>query len=113
VELTAVIRKSLAIVLGLACFVPLLAGEPAWKTARVITVRVMERSEGRAAVTPPVQENGTSPAAAARSFGTSAYLVLRSGAELYQAQYAGPEIEALEKLRGKDVKFRIEGSNFS
>jgi hypothetical protein len=109
VEVTAVFRKLLAVVLGLACFVPLHAGEPAWKTGRVITVRVMERSEGRAAVTPPVHEDGTSPSAAARSYGASAYLALRSGAERYQAQYAGPEIETLEKLRGQTVEFRTAG----
>jgi hypothetical protein len=86
------------------------AGEPEWRTGRITTVRVLERSEVQGSVTPPVQEDGRGEPNAGRSYGASAYLVVQSGKDNYQAQYAGPQIGALEQLRSRTVQFRIAGS---
>jgi hypothetical protein len=79
-------RVAVCLVFFLALSSFMYAGEPAWRTGRIITVRVMERSEGGAAVTPAVQEDERG----------------QPGSR--------PEIDTLEKMRGKEVRFRIEGS---
>jgi hypothetical protein len=101
-----IIGGYLVIVLALTGFAD--AKEPAWRTGRVTTVRVLERSEGGAKVTPPVQDErgGISD----RSYGASAYLELLSDKDVYRAQYAGPDIEALTQLRGHAIQFRVAGS---
>ncbi len=101
--------KAITLLVGLALAMPMRAGEPQWRTGRITTVRVLERAEGPASVTPPVQEDERGQPEARRSYGSSAYLVLRSGKDNYQAQYTGPEINAVEKLRGRTVEFRIAG----
>jgi hypothetical protein len=98
------------LLIGLAIAVLAHAGEPGWRTGRITTVRVLERSEVQGSVTPPVQEDGRGQPQGGRSYGASAYLVVQSGKDTYQAQYAGPQIGALEQLRSRKVQFRIAGS---
>lgn len=79
-----------------------------WKTGRISTVRVLERAEDGGSVTPPVEDNGTH--IRGRGYGAIAYVVLKSGKDTYQTQYAGGDPGALEPLRGRTVQFRIAGS---
>lgn len=104
--------KVIALLVGLALAAPMSAGEHPWRTGRITMVRVLERAEGPGSVTPPVQEGERGQPEARRSYGASAYLVVRCGKDSYQAQYAGPEISAVEKLRGQTVQFRIAGRKF-
>jgi hypothetical protein len=96
------------LLLDLALAVPLQAGEAGWKTGRITTVRVLERAEVSDSVTPPVQEDGGRRSGA--SYGAIAYVVLQSGENIYNAQYAGTHLRSLEQLRNRTVQFRIEGS---
>ena len=103
------ITKYVVLLIGLALAVPVHAGEPGWRTGRITSVRVLERAEGQGSVIPQVQDDGRGQAQSGRSYGTSAYVVLQSGKDNYEAQYAGRQIGALEQLRSRTVQFRIAG----